>query len=259
LKNNSGIIKDNNKNDNDINDNDKNDNDKNDNVKNNNYKDKDKDIDNHNDNQIPLHVKKYLDIQENILTKKILKENYTDNLINRLAKRSNKKVEDLLIKKIDYIKIKNELNDLKKITSPPTGEIPPYGNWIRNLRSSGNKVFPATTYLNYGESSFPYYVPVREKKEKSIEILRDPCSSSRINSKLLKGNINKEIFDPNFSDNKSFNSSAVNFMKSITNTSSAFDLNSTLKNNSLMRGSYNIKGSENLLVKYFCFSYLIYI
>ncbi len=218
---------------------------------------------NNNNNEIPFHVKKLLKKQEIILTKKLHKENYLENLTNHLAKKSNKKVDDLLIKKIDNLRIKNELDDIININSPSPGQLPPYGNWIRNLRSTRNKAFPGTTYLNYGESSFPYYVPVREKIEKNIEIIRDPNSSSTIDSKLLKGNISKEMFDQNFSDNKSYNSSAVNFMKSISNTSSAFDLNSTLKKNSSISCSFKlIKGSENLLVNFFLFysyfSYLFY-
>lgn len=214
-----------------------------------------------NSSEIPLHVKKCLDRQENILSNKLNKENYYENLTNRLMKMSKKKSEDLLIKKMDYSKIRKELDELKSPNSPSVGDIPPYGNWIKNLRSSKDKVFPATTYLNFGEGSNSYYVPVREKKEKCIEILRDPNSSSKIDSKLLMGNINKKIFDPNFSDNKSYNSSAVNFMKSITNTSTAFDLNSTLKKNlTLSNGSFTlINGSSNLLVNFYLSSYYFYI
>jgi len=147
--------------------------------------------------------------------------------------------------------MRKELDEITQNNSPTAGFLPPYGNWIKNLRSTKNKIFPATTYLNCGESSCPYYVPVRVKKEKCIEILRDPNSTSKIDIKLIKGN--KEILKSNFSDIKSMNTSTINFMQSLNNTNMGFDISSTFKKSSSV-GSFKIckgSGSGNMLVIFF--------
>ena len=137
------------------------------------------------ENNIPSNVRKILQIQENTLNQKKIKENYSENLNKHLAKKSNKKEEELLIKKIDHLRIKKELDEITINKNLSPGNRPHCGNWIMNLRSNKNSAFPSTAYLNYGEGTNPYYVPVRERRNKSIDVLRDPQSISKIDRKLI--------------------------------------------------------------------------
>jgi len=169
------------------------------------------------DSSIPFNVQKVLQMQENTLNQNEIKEKKFQSMYKHLANKSKKKEEELLIKKIDHLRIKKELDEITINKSLSPGNYPHGGTWIMNLRSEKNNLFPATSYLNYGEQLNPYYVPIRERRNKSIDILRDPKSTSKINSKLLIGH--KDFLSENKSnlnDKSSLNSSTLNFVQSIS-------------------------------------------
>jgi hypothetical protein len=137
-------------------------------------------------------------------------------MFKHLAKKSNKKEKDLLIKKIDHLRIKKELDDIIINKNNFSGNYPINGIWIMNLRGEKNNPFPASSYLNYGEKLNPYFIPVRERRYKSIDIFRDPNSSSTIDSKLLNGNMDILSENKSFLNEKSsINSSIINYMQSL--------------------------------------------
>lgn len=209
---------------------------------------------NKNEINIPQNVRKILDMQENTLNQIKIKEKYSDSLNKYLAKKSNKKEEDLLIKKIDYLRMRKEFNELTSNQNSSIGGIPPEGNWIMNLRSQKNSMFPEITYLNYGEGTNPYYVPIRERRNKSIDVIRDPNSTSKLDIRLI--NSNRELMENRLSINdKSINSSTLNFIQSLNsqiNSSNIEDMNVSFKKTTNENTGINIIGHKkcpsNLIV-----------
>ena len=159
-----------------------------------------------------------LKAQEKTLNQQEIKEKKFKKLYAYLADKSNKKEDDLLIKKIDQIRMKNELDEITINKTDYYGNMPFGGNWIMNLRSEKNNIFPATSYLNFGEASNPYYIPMRERKNKSVDILRDPKSTSKLDNKIIYGS--KDLLSDNktnYNDKSSINSSIINYLQSLNN------------------------------------------
>ena len=172
--------------------------------------------DENNEEYIPFNVQKVLQMQENTLNQIGIREENFEKMYKHLAKKSNKKEEDLLIKKIDHLRIKKELDDIIINKNNSSGNYPISGQWIMNLRAEKNNLFPASSYLNYGEKLNPYFIPIRERRYKSTDIFRDPNSSSTIDSKLLNGNIDLLSENKSYLNEKSsINSSIINYMQSL--------------------------------------------
>jgi hypothetical protein len=173
---------------------------------------------NNNEEDLPINVIKALKAQENTLSKLEIKEKNFKKMYKYLADKSNKKEDDLLIKKIDQLRIKRELDEITINKTNYYGNYPFGGNWIKNLRSEKNSLFPETTYFNYGEPSNPYYVPIRKSRNKSIDILRDPKSTSKLDYKIIYGS--KDLLTDNktnINDKSTINYSIMNYIQSLNN------------------------------------------
>ncbi len=150
---------------------------------------------------VPLNVKKELNIQESALNSKEKSLEYNYNISKYLAKKSKKKEEDLLINQTDQLRIKKEFEELflnKNINSYENKV--PTENWMMNLRKNKINNNPDTSYIYYGDIHNPFWIPVREKKNKSIEIIRNPLSKSRTNF-----NSYENVFYNSLGKNSSFN------------------------------------------------------
>jgi len=191
---------------------------------------------------VPINVKNELNIQEATLNSKDKSLDFTKNISKYLAKKCKKKEEDLLIHNQDQYRIKKEFDEIvlnKNINSFENRV--PKENWMMTLRNTKENNIPGTSYIYYGDVHNPFWLPVREKKNKVIDIIRDPLSKSKTefpsiikNKILLESHINDEstnnIFKSSFNtfslmnsngDSKSFSPS--NSVMSFTNYSSAKD------------------------------------
>lgn len=219
------------------------------------YKDLKKNIDGRDLNQdidenVPFNVQKVLQMQENTLNYIDKREKKFDDQYKHVAKKSSKKEEELLMKKIDHLRIRKELDEITINKNKCPGNYPHGGTWIMNLRANKGNLFPATSYLNYGDGTNPYYVPIRERRNKSIDIVRDPQSFSKIDNKLIHKN--KELLSDksNLNDKSSLNSSTLNFMQSICPNMNNCSIN--LDDSSVNTSIINKKPVGNLVViKYF--------
>lgn len=148
-------------------------------------------------NNVPINIKKELNKQEICLKSQEKFFDYNKNISKYLAKKSNKKEDELLINLQGQHRIKKEYEDLiynKTITSFENKI--PETNWMMNLRQYKNNNLPSTSYIFYGDIYNPLWIPVREKTNKSVEIIRNPKMKTFRNFKnLIKSNAD---FDSNF-------------------------------------------------------------
>jgi hypothetical protein len=212
---------------------------------------------------MPFNVQKILQMQESVLNNNGLMESKTESMYKHLANKSKKKEDELLIRKMDHLRIKKELDEITINKNKSPGNYPHGGTWIMNLRGEKNSQFPATSYLNYGENGGnPYYVPIRERRNKSIDIIRDPKSHSKIHSKLIIGN--KDILQDksNFNDKSSLNSSTMNFVQTLNvnlHNNSSYQLDDITSVQSSFTTKNQKKSWKDMVVKFIIFCLFFFI
>jgi hypothetical protein len=148
--------------------------------------------------EVPLNIKKELQMQELRLYSKNKSMDITNEISKKLARKTQKSLENLLINKIDEHRIKKEFveNVLNKSTNSYERRIP-ITNWNKNLRQF---------QIDYPSS-------------KNIDIIRNPLSKTKLDfNKYFK---NRKLIDSN---------ETTNFTNKIN--SSFFKSNSNSKNSS---------------------------
>ena len=163
-------------------------------------------------NDVPINIKKELIVQEASLNSQNKSFIYNKNISKYLAKKSKKSEEDLLMNKTDQYRIKKEFEELILNKSPTSFENNiPISDWMMNLRRTkdNNNNIPGTSYIYYGDVTNPFWVPVREKKNKSIDFIRNPFSKTKTDFKSYMKNksvIDSQIFEGSNNMINSFNS-----------------------------------------------------
>lgn len=131
-------------------------------------------------NDIPFNVKKNLNFQEACLHSRTKSLDFNKSISRYLARKTKKNEEELLLNKIDHHRAKKEFEELilnKSLTSFENNI--PVSDWMMNLRHSKNNNIPSTSYVYFGDIYNPYWVPVREKKKKTVDILRNPLLKTK--------------------------------------------------------------------------------
>lgn len=158
--------------------------------------------------EIPENIKMNLKIQENTLKWKYESDNKFKNMTKYLANKTNKNEEDLLMNTTDKHRIKKEFAELilNKSVSSYENKIP-LGNWMMNLRQAKENNIAETSYINYGDIYNPLWIPVRERKEKSVDIVRNPDSNTRL--QIEKFYNFKNLMDSHEIDVSSYNQASM--------------------------------------------------
>lgn len=196
-------------------------------------------------NDVPINVKKELKIQEATLHSKAKSLDITRNISKYLAKKTKQNEEDLLINKQDQHRIRKELGELilnKSINSFENKV--PVENWMMTLRYTKENSIPSTSYIYYGNKHNPLWVPVREKKNKAIDIIRDPLSKTQTEFASI-------IKNKSFIESKIHNNSNSNFFNSF-NTFSFMHSNGDSKSFSPTNSIINFNNhlsARDLIVK----------
>lgn len=192
-------------------------------------------------NRVPTIVKKQLHMQETRLNSKNKILDITNDISKNLSRKIKKDPESLLINKTDEHRLKIEFveNVLNKSTNAYENRIPTT-HWITNLRQSQINDPPKTSYIYYGDAYNPYWVPVRERKIKSIEIIRNPLSKTKLDiNKYIKNKklTDSRCFETSSTTNK-FNTSSIynpsNHSKNFNYTDSFNSLNTNLVANEMI-------------------------
>lgn len=187
--------------------------------------------------KIPIELRHELKKQELNLKLKNFEDSHLEKLSEFLGKRLNKKPEQLLINRIDEHRLKKEFSEFmeNKILSD---EKENKNNWILSLRRNKNNQFLKNYYLNVGNKYNPIWISVRDKVNKSVDIIRNPTSKSSFDLKNFRNN--KVIMD-NFQTSNV--DSSLNFITNALNNNSNLSFN--ILNNSAELDT-SIVNSNNL-------------
>ena len=127
---------------------------------------------NNNSSILPRNISTSLITQNHYLDIKKKHENKVKKMSRYLSRRTNKKINDLLINRIDFFRMKREIfNDIEN--SRPLEERYGQHKWAISLRRPDNFVGIRNAYVNIRNEHNPLWVNVREKyplqKELSIK------------------------------------------------------------------------------------------
>lgn len=198
---------------------------------------------NHFMKEVPLIIKKDLQLQEKKLLSKNKSIDLTNEISKYIARKINKNTENLLISRIDEHRIKKEFveNVLNKSANSYDNRIP-LNNWMANLRQAQTNDTSRTSYVYYGNVHNPYWVPVKEHKIKNIEIIRNPISKTNFDiNKYIR---NRKLIDSRLNETSNFTNKI--------NSSSFFDFQGDSKNLNFIDGcntSNRNQISNQLMVK----------
>ena len=129
-------------------------------------------INNNSSSILPRNISTSLISQNHYLDIKKKHENKVKKMSRYLSRRTNKKINDLLINRIDFFRMKREIfNDIEN--SRPLEERYGQHKWVISLRRPDNFVGIRNAYVNIRNEHNPLWVNVREKyplqKELSIK------------------------------------------------------------------------------------------
>lgn len=122
---------------------------------------------------VPDHITSKLKLQENRLSTFQDEENKVLKLTKKIAKKSKKNVEDLLMNRTDASRLKREIHEIMECKKPFEEK---YGNfsWNVSLRRPKNFIGTRHTYLNFGNDINPLWLSIKETIPKYAEIVRKP-------------------------------------------------------------------------------------
>lgn len=193
-------------------------------------------------NDVPINIKKQLNFQEATLHSKAKSVDFNKNISKYLAKKSKKSEDDLLMNKQDQFRIRKELGELVLNQNINSFENRiPVESWMMSLRHRKENNIPSTSYFYYGDVYNPLWIPGREKKNKGVDIIRDPLSKTKVEfSSVIKNKsfIESNIYQPSYSSNM-FNS-YNNFSFMLSNG----DSKSFSPSNSIMNFSNNLSSKD---------------
>lgn len=200
--------------------------------------------------EVPKNVKNQLNFQELRLHSKNKSIEITNDILKNLASKIQKSPESLLINKIEEHRMKKEFveNVLNKSTNAYENRVP-ITNWMANLRQTQIIDPTKTSYIYYGDVYNPYWVPLKEKKIKEDEVVRNPLSQAKLD--IYKYIKNKKLVDSRLNET----SNSTN--KHSLNSSSFFNHNGNSKNFNCADSFYSINSNlvhnEMMVRKFFKF------
>ena len=117
---------------------------------------------NNNSSILPRNISTSLITQNHYLDIKKKHEDKVKKMSRYLSRRTNKKINDLLINRIDFFRMKREIfNDIEN--SRPLEERYGQHKWVISLRRPDNFVGIRNAYVNIRNEHNPWWVKVREK------------------------------------------------------------------------------------------------
>lgn len=224
------------------------------------YKNISKDLETNNNNQkfneflneVPMSIKKLLNIQESTLHTKSKSFDLKKNISMYLSKKSKKDEDDLLLNKQDQYRVKKEFEELVLNQGINSFENKvPLQNWMMTLRQRKENNIPSTSYIYYGDKYNPLWIPVREKKNKAVDIIRDPLSKTKTEFPSLIKNINS--FENNHNEN-SYNTTMFNSFNNFSFMHSIGSSKTFSPCNSITNFSNNLSSKDLIVNKIFYIS-----
>jgi hypothetical protein len=127
--------------------------------------------------KIPEEISTQLKYQEKSLELKNREDRRFNELVHILAKKTKKKEEDLLIRKVDSYRMKKEIFDVMENKKPLDERYGVY-SWVIGLRRPKNFTGSRVSYVNLGNKYNALWLGVKETVPKNIEMIRKPFSDS---------------------------------------------------------------------------------
>lgn len=124
---------------------------------------------------LPEHISNNLKCQEKSLKTFEDEEKKFQRLMKYLSRKSEKKVEDLLMNKVDTIRLRKEINSIMESKKPFEERYGAY-NWNVSLRRPKNFTGTRHTIINLGSNYEPVWLSVKETIPENAEIVRKPHS-----------------------------------------------------------------------------------